>query len=89
MLPPPANGVKHSAHAEMRMATEIDAGQARGEVARPGGDRDSIARSSGNGNQPTLSNLGVSSQRLSEWRETRDAGEPAASADLAAPPMRP
>jgi hypothetical protein len=58
--------------AEMRMATEIDRGQASRDVARP--------------NQPvsqyvhvsdipsTLDELGVPRQRLQEWRETRDAG---------------
>jgi hypothetical protein len=48
----------------MRMATEIDAGQARGEVARAGGDRDSIVRDSDNRNEATLDELGVSRQRL-------------------------
>jgi phage N-6-adenine-methyltransferase len=61
--------------AEIRMADEIDAAQARGEVARPGGDRDSIARTSGNRNEATLDELGVTSQRVAEWRELRDAGE--------------
>lgn len=60
--------------AEMRMADEIDKGQAAGEIARAGGDRDSIPRDPGNRNV-TLDELGVSSQRLSEWRETRDAGK--------------
>jgi hypothetical protein len=59
--------------AEMRLADEVDAAQERGEVAKAGGDP--IARKSGNGAAPVnLPDLGVSSQRLSEWREVRDAG---------------
>ncbi len=54
--------------AEMRMANEIDRGQANGEVRDAG--QPSIARPSGN----SLSDLGVSSQRVSEWRDVRDAG---------------
>lgn len=61
--------------AEMRMANEIDRGQETGEVASQGGDRDSNARSSGNGNEASYADLGISSQRVAEWRETRDAGE--------------
>ena len=60
--------------AEMRMADEIDAGQDRGEVARAGGDRDSIVRDLDNRTESRLEDLGVSRQRLSEWRDTRDAG---------------
>jgi len=53
--------------AEMRMADEIDAGQERGEIARVGNPHDS--------NSPTLGELNIPSQRVSEWRETRDAGQ--------------
>jgi phage N-6-adenine-methyltransferase len=62
------------ARAEIRMADEIDAGQARGELQTAGGDRKTIVRSSDN-DPGTLDELGVSRQRLSEWREMRDAGE--------------
>jgi hypothetical protein len=60
--------------AEMRIATEIDAGQARGEVATREEHPNGLVR---NPDMPpaTLETLGVSRQRLSEWRETRDAGE--------------
>ena len=51
------------------MADEVDRGQADGEVAGKGGDPN--ARSSG---IATLAEIGISSQRLSEWRELRDAG---------------
>jgi phage N-6-adenine-methyltransferase len=50
--------------AEMRMADEIDRGQASGELATRGDDK-----------SPNLGDLGVPSQRVSEWREVRDAGE--------------
>ena len=55
-------------HAEMRMADEIDAGQAAGEVTSRGGDRTGKVRTS------DFEELGVSKQRVSEWREIRDAG---------------
>lgn len=60
--------------AEMRMADEIDRGQAAGEVAKAGGDRQSNVRASDNGSA-TYSDLGLSRQRVAEFREVRDAGE--------------
>lgn len=51
--------------AEMRMADEIDKGQASGELARQGDPRASGV---------TQAELGIDSRRVSEWRETRDAG---------------
>jgi phage N-6-adenine-methyltransferase len=56
--------------AEMRMADEIDRGQQRGEVAVAGNP---IVRGADN-SEVSLQDLGVSRQRLSEWRETRDVG---------------
>ena len=56
------------------MADEIDRGQESGEVATRGGDRDSNVRTSGNRNEATLGELGISSQRVSEWREVRNTG---------------
>lgn len=62
--------------AEIRMADEIDRGQASGEVAtrqstlRQGPD----VRSPDNGTA-TYEDMGLSRQRVAEWRETRDAGE--------------
>jgi N6-adenosine-specific RNA methylase IME4 len=56
--------------AEMRMANEIDQGQANGEVATRNYPND--ARSPG---MATFEDIGVSSQRVSEWRQLRDAGE--------------
>jgi phage N-6-adenine-methyltransferase len=61
--------------AEVRMADEIDRGQEAGEVAKAGGDR-TIVRSEDNG-EVTFGDLGISRQRVSEWREIRDAGEDA------------
>jgi hypothetical protein len=59
--------------AEIRMADEIDAAQARGDVARPTDSlrQNTVARNSGNG-AVTYDELGVTSQRVAEWR---DAGE--------------
>lgn len=53
--------------AEMRMADEID--------AKPSaqGRRNDFPQTSGDV-VPTLEEIGVSSQRLSEWRDMRDAG---------------
>lgn len=53
--------------AEMRMANEIDRGQANGEIAGHGGDRSKVRT-------PDLESLGVSKQRVAEWRQVRDAG---------------
>jgi hypothetical protein len=48
----------------MHMADEIDAGQERGEVAKRGGDRKSIKVQI-----PDFDDLGVSKQRVTEWRK--------------------
>jgi phage N-6-adenine-methyltransferase len=58
------------------MADEIDAAQARGDVARPTDSlrQNTVARNPGNG-AATYDELGVTSQRVAEWRELRDAGE--------------
>lgn len=74
--------------AEICMANEIDAGQERGEVARAQDGRPSIsAQASGTSpvtaeDEPApkpapakLEEIGVSSQRVAEWRKVRDAGE--------------
>jgi hypothetical protein len=60
--------------AEIRMANEIDAGQERGEVATQERGRPVSVQGSGTSSAATLDELGVSRQRLSEWREVRDAG---------------
>jgi hypothetical protein len=69
-----ANCLRVIIRAETRMADEIDAGQQRGEVATAGNPN---VRSRDNCESPpaTLDDLGVSRQRVAEWRETRDAGE--------------
>jgi hypothetical protein len=53
----------------------------RGNRPRPGewhpraaGDRQSIARSSGNASETLYRDLGIDGQRVSEWRMLRDAG---------------
>lgn len=63
--------------AEVRMADEVDAGQKHGTVAKREDSllRGSDVRTSDNGTT-TLNDLGVSRQRLSEWRDVRDAGSP-------------
>lgn len=55
------------------LATEIDRGQARGEIAT--GGRPLKPSEDGTVSETTIDDLGVSRQRLCEWRETRDAGE--------------
>jgi phage N-6-adenine-methyltransferase len=62
--------------AEIRVADEIDAAQARGDVAKPTDSlrQNTVPRSAGNG-AATYEELGVTSQRVAEWRELRDAGE--------------
>ena len=63
--------------AEIRMADEIDAAQQRGEVARHnagGANLPNGARTAGTV-PATFGELGISSQRVAEWRELRDAGE--------------
>jgi ParB family chromosome partitioning protein len=59
------------------MADEIDTAQQRGEVARAnagGANLSNGARSAGTV-PATFGELGISSQRVAEWRELRDAGE--------------
>lgn len=57
--------------AERRLADAVDAGQQAGTIAQKGGDHRSNARSAGIA--PTLTELGVRSQRLAEARTVRDA----------------
>lgn len=60
--------------AELRLANEIDAAQERGEVAKPGGDRDSIVQTSDNRTEATFEDLNLDRRRVAEWRQLRDAG---------------
>lgn len=70
-----ADCIRIITRAEMRMADEIDAGQARGEIAGRGqgknADRNVQAA------DISFDDLGVARQRVQEWREIRDAGEEA------------
>jgi phage N-6-adenine-methyltransferase len=64
--------------AELRMADEIDAAQERGEVAKADGtiNPGSIQGVRSPDTLPaTYEELGISRQRVGEWRELRDAGE--------------
>ena len=63
--------------AELRMADEIDAAQQRGEVARADAHGRGIQSSvRGADTRPaTYEELGLTRQRVAEWRELRDAGE--------------
>jgi len=58
--------------AEIRMADEIDRGQASGEVARAQDGRPASVQSSDT-YPATYDSLGISRQRVAEWREMRDA----------------
>ena len=60
--------------AEIRMADEIDAAQQAARSREPSGDVRDRVRTSGTV-PATLDELGISSQRVAEWRELRDAGE--------------
>src|SRR5689334_18265526 len=64
----------------MRMANEIDRGQEAGEVAKQGDPQ---------GPGVSQADLGVSSQRVAEWRELRDAGEQVVEAVQALSPGSP
>lgn len=62
--------------AEMRMADEVDRGQASGDVAGQsshGRTRNSV-RSADTDLPTSYSDLGIDRRRVSEWRELRDAG---------------
>jgi hypothetical protein len=59
--------------AEMRMADEIDAGQTRGEAATDGRPAKTVRTP--DSHPVPIEDLGVSRQRLAEWRSVRDAGE--------------
>jgi ParB family chromosome partitioning protein len=58
--------------AEIRMADEIDAAQASGDVARADGR---VNQWVSDPRTATLNELGLDRRRVAEWRELRDAGE--------------
>jgi phage N-6-adenine-methyltransferase len=70
--------------AQMRMAAEIDRGQRTGQVLRPTDTlkRGPVARTSGNGRGIKFGELGITSQRLSEWRKVCVAGVAAVEAAI-------
>lgn len=57
--------------AEMRMADEVDRGQAAGEIATKGGGNHSKSRKSA-----TLNEMGIDKHEVHRWRTVRDAGMP-------------
>jgi phage N-6-adenine-methyltransferase len=63
--------------AEMRMADEIDRGQANGQVARASDGRPESVRGSDTSAPITYESLGIDRRRVAEWREIRDAGSEA------------
>jgi len=68
------------------MADEADRGQASGEIQKPGGDRKTIIVQAADNDAATLPELGITRQRLADWRTVRDAGE--AVVERAGPPQR-
>lgn len=68
--------------AEMRMADEIDKGQASGEVARHGNPEFGANVRDPDNRPATYADLGISRQRVSEWRDLREAGEPVVEAAI-------
>jgi hypothetical protein len=60
--------------AEIRLATEIDAGQASGVLAQHGGDHTSKVANSDLA-PPSYAELGVKKQDVASWRETASLGE--------------
>jgi hypothetical protein len=59
--------------AEIRLADEYNAAQARGEVQKPGGDR-KIIIPHGNNDPPTVTDIGLSSKLIYQARQTLDLG---------------
>lgn len=68
-----ADCIRIITRAEMRMANEIDAGQASGKF-RGVGNPNQIIRDP-DSSKTTYADIGVAPQRVQEWREIRDAGE--------------
>lgn len=62
-----ADCIRIITRAEMRMANEIDRGRAEGDLVGSHGGKPSEDRA-------VLEDIGVSRQRVSEWRDLRDAG---------------
>jgi hypothetical protein len=60
-----ADCIRVITRAEIRMAEELDRGQADGEIARDGQHGEAVQ---------TSDSLGIDRRRLAEWRQTRDAG---------------
>jgi phage N-6-adenine-methyltransferase len=73
-----ADCIRMIVRAEMRMADEIDRGQEQGEVATRGkheGNQYSGNVRASDNSTITISDLGLSRQRVAEWRRVRDAGQ--------------
>jgi hypothetical protein len=63
--------------AEIRLADCVDEGQRQGQIATPGGDRQTIV-TSGNNGSASLEDLGVYAKKVHEARKIRDAFTPEA-----------
>jgi hypothetical protein len=72
MKRPPA-GLATMIEAERALVDAIEAGRVNGEVERAGGDRKSINVRTADIDRVTYSEIGVSRQRVAEWRRLRDA----------------
>jgi N6-adenosine-specific RNA methylase IME4 len=79
------DGLRLVAACEIRLADEIDAAQARGELAtaQAGRPLESV-RAADTSPPATLTELGVARQRLAEWRDVRDAGPAAVDRSIVA-----
>ena len=77
--------------AEQRLAECVDAGQARGEIAKPATARAVSSPKNGEDRPLTLADLGTTSQRLDEARKLRSlsAADLAAAAEKAAADDKP
>ena len=68
-----ADCIRIITRAEMRMANEIDAEKAAGNL-RGVGNPNQIQRDAVN-SKTTYADIGIAQQRVAEWRDVRDAGE--------------
>ena len=69
-----ANCLRMIVRAEIRMADEIDRGQALGEVALPNQPVSQYVQPADVPKPATYEDLGVARQRVADWRAVRDAG---------------
>lgn len=70
-----ADALVIEAQAQCRLADEYDAAQERGEVQKAGGDRKSKIIIHNENNDPTVTDIGLTSKQVHEARQVRDAEE--------------